>query len=77
MEKAYQNFIKSPSPYDNIENTDSELEKEIVSWKIQGNNMGFVIGFEQGEGYYQWSLWTKTEEDYKRARYFMESLKSI
>lgn len=77
LDKAYQDFIKSPSPYDDMQHTDEEWEAEIVSWRIQGNNMGFVIGFEHGEGYYQWSLWTKTEEDYERARNFMESLKSI
>lgn len=76
LDKAYQDFITSPSTYNNIKKADDEWEEENTPWKIQGNNMGFTIAFEHGEGYYQWGLWTKTEEDYERAKGFMDNLEN-
>lgn len=74
LEKAYREFINTPFSYHDLENSNDDWEDPIVSWVLEGTDMSFIIGFEHGEGYYQWLLYTKTEEDYERAKQFMNNL---
>ena len=69
LDKAYQEFIKAISEDENLETDDGQF-----SWGIEGESMGFTIGFEKYEMLYQWSLYTKSEEQYAKARQFMEQL---
>jgi hypothetical protein len=74
LEKAYNNFINTPYPNEEKENAGDEWDDQIVTWRLQGKNMSFLIGFEHGEGYYHWNLRASNETDYEKARNFMESL---
>lgn len=75
LEKAYHDFIHIPSPYDDMKDKDEKWEEQYATWGMIGKEMNFIIGFEHGEGYFHWELQSKSEENYERARFFMESLK--
>ena len=70
---AYNAFLEDIDNVDYYSEEWLKKEKEY-SWGMVGKAMRFRIWFEPGEMLYQWSLTAGNEDDYWKAREFMEKL---
>jgi len=71
LDEAYNVFLADAGNDDEF-----DFDKEY-SWRLKGETMSFIIGFEKYEGYYQWALATRSESDYEAAKTFMENLRHL
>ncbi len=73
--KRYDEAVDAVAERESSDGPASTDDDEDVSLKIAGPEMKFGIWFDPHEIVFQWHLWAKSEEQYEKAKEFMEGLR--
>ncbi len=68
LEKAYKTFNKEASDDEHF-----DFEKQYL-WRLRGESMTFTIQFEKYEMLFFWYLSAQNEQQYAKAKHFMDNL---